>query len=162
MNLAEATNQTPEFSLSGKTLPAKVVACYDGDTFNAVLPLGETFWKFSCRMGGYDTPEMKPPKDKKDRDVEKARAIKAKQALLTHLCTSVTLEGTPDNKQLDALVNQNTKVIQLVCGIFDKYGRLLVEVPHETSGTVNQWMIDNGYGYKYEGGTKDTTFATKV
>ncbi len=160
MNLAEATAQVPEFSLSGKTLPAKVVACYDGDTFHAVLPLGESLWKFSCRMGGYDTPEMKPPKDKKDREIEKARALKAKQALLSQLCSSVPLEGAFENKQLDALIDKNTKVIQLICREFDKYGRLLVEVPCEI-GTVNQWMVEKGYGYKYEGGAKDATFATK-
>jgi endonuclease YncB( thermonuclease family) len=160
--LLKATAAIPEFTLNGRTLPAKVVSCYDGDTFHAVIPLAEgQIWKFACRMTGYDTPEMKPPANKPGRDLEKARAMKAKQALMSHVCTGVDMSKDADKKVLGEIAAKNTKIIQLVCKEFDKYGRLLVEVPlADASGTVNDWMVKNGHGYAYDGGKKDTSFAT--
>ncbi len=160
--LKSSSAAVPEFSLSGKTLPAKVVACYDGDTFYAVIPVENQLWKFNCRMAGYDTPEMKPPANKPGREIEKARALKAKQALLSHVCSDVGLAKDMDKKYMDEAVSKNTKIIQLICKEFDKYGRLLVEIPMEdgTAGTVNDWMVKNSYGYSYDGGKKDVSFAT--
>ena len=159
--LADATMAVPEFSLAGKTLQGKVVSCYDGDTFQAVLETPFGLWRFSCRMGGYDTPEMKPPKTKPNRDLEKARALKAKQALLLHLVDGITLTTSPTNPELDAIVTQNRRTVAIVCKEFDKYGRLLVEVPLGVGDTVNAWMVREGYGYAYDGGTKDVDFATR-
>lgn len=114
-------------------------------------------------MAGYDTPEMKPPKTKPDRDVEKARAIKAKQALLTHLVDNSTPLGSiTTNAELDAAVAKNRRTIPIQCKEFDKYGRLLVEVVLEGVGSVNGWMVREGFGYTYDGGAKDATFATRT
>jgi endonuclease YncB( thermonuclease family) len=156
--LSEATADIPEFSLNGRTLNAKVVSCYDGDTFSAVIPLGEQLWKFNCRMAGYDTPEMKPPASKPGREIEKAKALKAKQALLSHVCDGITEYGTYTKHELNAAIVASKRVIELRCGEFDKYGRLLVEIQLAGDGaatTVNEWMIEKGYGYRYNGGTKD-------
>jgi endonuclease YncB( thermonuclease family) len=75
-------------------MPAKVVACYDGDTFHAVVELEGTLWKFPCRMAGYDTPEMKPLKTKEGRETEKAKALAAKQALMSKVCSEISI-ATP-------------------------------------------------------------------
>jgi endonuclease YncB( thermonuclease family) len=158
--LKSSSAAVPEFSLSGKTLPAKIVACYDGDTFYAVIPVESQLWKFNCRMAGYDTPEMKPPANKPGREIEKARALKAKQALLSQVCSDVGLDKDMDKKRMDDAVTKNTKIIQLICKEFDKYGRLLVEIPMEDGSTVNDWMVKTGYGYAYDGGKKDVSFAT--
>jgi endonuclease YncB( thermonuclease family) len=161
--LSEATADTPEFSLNGRTLSAKIVACYDGDTFYAVLPLGEQLWKFNCRMVGYDTPEMKPPANKVGREIEKAKALKARQALLSHVCDGITETGTYTKHELNEAIASNKRVIEIRCKEFDKYGRLLVEIPLLASGTtVNEWMVEKGYGYNYSGGTKDNTFGVKL
>ncbi len=166
MSLVEATMAIPEFSLAGRTLQGKVVSCYDGDTFHAVLETAFGLWRFSCRMAGYDTPEMKPPKNKPDRDVEKARAVKSKHALLTKVANGIPeLTTTPTNAELDACILRNRRVVSIVCKEFDKYGRLLVDIPMEGVegvGTVNAWMVREGHGYAYDGGTKDTTFATRT
>jgi endonuclease YncB( thermonuclease family) len=160
--LLTATAAIPEFSLAGKTLPAKVVQCYDGDTFHAVVSLEGTLWKFACRVAGYDTPEMKPPKNKPDRDMEKARALKAKHALLTHVCSDIAaLDTTMTNPEMDARISKNTRLIEMQCMEFDKYGRVLVDVVLP-EGPVSKWMVEKGYGYAYDGGTKNTTFATKA
>lgn len=163
MDLAQTTAAIPKFSLAGKILPAKVVNCYDGDTFHAVIQLENKFCKFVCRVVGYDTPEMKPPKNKPDRDVEKARALKAKQALLTHVCSGVKpMEVTMTNAEMNACVAVNTHIIEMECKEFDKYGRVLVDVRLPENGCVSTWMVEKGYGYAYNGGTKDTSFATKA
>ena len=170
MSLIDATSATPEFSLAGKTMDAKVVTCYDGDTFYSVIDLFGQLWKFNCRAAGYDCPEMKPPKNKVDRDIEKERALRAKQAFISHLVSNIDMTSTYTNQELDRLVLSNKRLIRMTCKEFDKYGRLLVDIiPDEesrsngvTQATINDWMIDSGFGYRYDGGTKNTTFATKV
>ena len=158
MALADATAAIPAFTLA--TRPAKVVACYDGDTFEAVMDLDGKLWKFDCRMFGYDSPEMKPLKTAANREAEKIAALRAKIALLSFVCDGVDIACTYTNKELDDLVRKNKKIIELNCKEFDKYGRVLVEVNTvaETltapSSTVNSWMITNKFGYAYSGGTK--------
>lgn len=152
--LMNASASVPEFSLSGKITSAKVVSCYDGDTFQAVLHLGKDLWKFQCRMSGYDSPEMRPPLNTQNRLVVIENAVKAKHALLSQVIDTVDIHATYTNKQLDACVAQNKKLIQIHCKEFDKYGRLLVDVLLPNGSTVNTWMVENKYGYIYNGGTK--------
>jgi hypothetical protein len=56
--LEDCTKDTPEFSLCNLTLQGKVVECYDADTCKIALPLHNSFYKFTCRLNGIDTPEM--------------------------------------------------------------------------------------------------------
>ena len=53
------------FDLKDQTFNAKVVDVYDGDTCSIVIRLNNEWTKFKVRAYGYDTPEMKPPKDLK-------------------------------------------------------------------------------------------------
>lgn len=161
--LIDATVDTPAFTFAGTTHAAKVVSCYDGDTFEAVMYIGDKLWKFDCRMCGYDSPEMKPLKTVANREAEKIAALRAKIALLSFVCDGIEPTRPYTNKELNELVKRNKKVIELDCKEFDKYGRLLVEIniPQQSegkdvgsAGTVNDWMIANNYGYKYTGGTK--------
>jgi endonuclease YncB( thermonuclease family) len=161
--LSDATADIPKFTFAGTAHTAKVVSCYDGDSFEAVMYIGDKLWKFDCRMSGYDSPEIKPLKTAPNRDAEKAAALRAKTALLSFVCDGVDVARTYTNKELDALVKHNKKLIDLQCKEFDKYGRLLVDIPAAppaapaaaaTSSTVNSWMVANKYGYEYTGGTK--------
>jgi endonuclease YncB( thermonuclease family) len=165
--LVDATDKIPAFTLAGTTRPAKVVSCYDGDTFEAVMSFGDQIWKFDCRMVGYDSPEIKPLKSAVGREAEKLAALRAKIALLSFVCDNIDVSRPYTNKDLDALVKLNKRIIQINCKEFDKYGRVLVEIPimNQSGGSasggagssvesVNQWMVKNGYGYEYTGGTK--------
>ncbi len=92
--------------------------------------------KFKIRMDGYDSPEMKPPLSQVNRDKEIKEANKAKA-------------------ELEKLVLN--KVIDLECGKWDKYGRLLGKIYVNINNKkvyVNEYMIKNGFGYPYDGGTK--------
>jgi len=91
-------------------------------------------------MLGYDSPEMKPSLKHDNRDIEMESARQAKEALKEHIYN---------------------KIVILHCDKFDKYGRLLGTI--YTCGTccnppinINEWMIENKYGYPYDGGTKLT------
>ena len=48
------------------------------------------------------------------------------------------------------------KVIEVHCGDFDKYGRVLgtIYVNESDEQSINDLMIANGHGYAYDGGTK--------
>ena len=125
--LKAADNSIPLFSLNNQKYKAKVVNVYDGDTIKVVILFNNKLTRFSLRMTGYDSPELRTKNQN-----EKAAAIKARDALSSKI---------------------NNKIIDLHCGKFDKYGRLLGTV-YLKNLNINQWMIDNNYGYEYDGGTK--------
>ena len=83
-------------------------------------------------MNGYDSPEMKPPLADPNRDEIKEQAKKAKQALIDKI---------------------NDRPVLMKITNFDKYGRLLADL-YIDDEHINKWMIDNGYGYPYDGGKK--------
>lgn len=144
----------PLFSLEGLVTYAKLVKNYDGDTGDIVLVYNDTLMHVKARFYGYDTCEMKPPLSDPNRESKKARAVAAKQRLW-HLCT-----GTREQD------GQHTTLMKIKCGKFDKYGRLLVvalpeiyDISNKSNDelfeeSINNIMLTEGHGYKYEGGTK--------
>ena len=134
-------NKFNELSLKGKSVWGKVLSIYDGDT----LTIGIRVWgqNFSCkiRMLGYDSPEMKPRLNIKNRDEEIRKAHEAKDFL-------------------DNLIGDD-RMVWVEFKEFDKYGRALGNLynsdPNGCTGnqiSFNQQMINAGHGYPYEGGTK--------
>ena len=138
IELKELRKQTastcPFFTLKGQTMYAKVISVYDGDTCTVVLRLHGKFVKFRVRMLGYDSPEMKPPLNTPNRVnvVESAKVAKL---------------------ELEKLILN--KIVQIDCGDWDKYGRLLGKIYVGHKMCVNDYMLENGFGYKYDGGTKE-------
>ena len=134
--IKNATKETQEFSLCGLTLKGKVVECYDADTCKIVIPIKDSLYKFTCRLNGIDSPEMKPLLSvaNRDKEIEAAKAAKA---------------------ELEKLVLN--KIVVMECGKWDKYGRLLA-VLHVSDANkiinVNSHMILSGFGYRYNGGKK--------
>lgn len=143
--LRSATNDVPLFTLEGLVTLCKVVNVYDGDTCKIVLELNGHLAKFNCRMAGYDTPEMRPPRSQVDRDKEIAAAKKARDRL-----KELVMDGD----------DSGGKLVVVRCGEFDKYGRLLTELFLNEGDvemgvkSVNQILVDEGHGYEYNGGTK--------
>ena len=109
-----------------------VIKVYDGDTITIAAKVSRcssTFYKFSVRLRGIDTPEIKG----KTND-EKQAAIRARD----------TLSGKILHKSV------SLKDVK-----YDKYGRLLAEVYFQGKN-MNQWMLDNRLGIAYDGGTKES------
>lgn len=125
--LDEMDNTCPLFTLENQIHKCKVVNIYDGDTIKVVFPVFGTHYRWNCRLAGVDTPEMRTHNDK-----EKAYATKARDALR------------------EKILN---KIIEIHCGKFDKYGRLLGDLYFENKH-INQWLIDEKYAFPYGGKTK--------
>lgn len=126
IELLNADKNVPRFSLKGITVAAKCVAVYDGDTAQFVFRLapGQPLYRYSCRMTGYNSAEIK------GKTAEECAAAKIARDALR-----------------DQILN---RIVQLQIGDFDKYGRPLVTV---TLGyvNINSWMIIGGYGVEYDG-----------
>lgn len=110
----------------------RVVKVYDGDTITlaAMIPcMGNEPFKFSVRLRGIDTPEMKT----KDED-EREAAVIARDAVAS------MIDG---------------KIVSLADVATDKYGRLLADVIMPSSGrSLSEWLIEQRHAVAYDGGTK--------
>ena len=117
-----------EFSFIGDIKEAKVVSVYDGDTIKVVFKFADKLYKWNCRLEHVDTPELRT-KNVKEKKYGYIVRDKLREKILN-------------------------KVVNIKCNEFDKYGRLLIEILQDDDITINQWLIDNKYAFKYEGGTK--------
>ncbi len=133
---------TPIWSLDGKVIKVKVLKVYDGDTFWVALKLNGKVVRHKVRLYGIDTPEMKPPLAQKNRDKEIKAAKKAKEFV----------KDLIDNK-----------IVEMICGGWDKYGRLLGTIYIYEYGclpccykkfSLTDLLIKNRLGKPYYGGTK--------
>jgi len=138
----------------GKMVPPSRKSCYnfrvteinrvlDGDTIDVTIDLGfDLFKKERVRIAGVDTPE------KRTRDLEeKALGIDATNWLKKKL--EDTIAGDGDELSIRT---------ELVGGM-GKYGRLLGWLYiNEDTISLNEQMIDEGYAWEYDGGTKQKDF----
>lgn len=128
----------PTFTLQGCTVTAKPVNVYDGDTFKAIFRLPGTddmFVKMRCRIVGIDAPELRPPRSEPNRDV----IIREALASRNRLCQLLTgLENWVPS------CDAHTKLVELTCEGWDKYGRLLVRIPD-----IASIMVEEGHAEPY-------------
>jgi endonuclease YncB( thermonuclease family) len=154
-------NTTEEFSLNGKYLVTRVVDIYDGDTCTCVLNIFGNYYKFTIRLAEIDTCEMKSKNSETKNLANKARLR------LYELITKTSSENIDQHisrKELRDLLNCNTYLIKILCGEFDKYGRLLGSLfdisenvkPNDMSKSFNHILIREKLAYEYKGDTKLT------
>jgi micrococcal nuclease len=110
----------------------KVIKVYDGDTITVGAILYDVAYRFSVRLDGIDTPELKGP--------HKDKAILARDELSNLIMNKMVSLKNIGN---------------------EKYGRILADV-YLGDLHVNQWMKEKGHAVEYHGGTKDTTPPTSV
>ena len=138
----------------GAMVPPSRKSCYnfrvieinrvvDGDTIDVTIDLGfDLYKKERVRVAGVDTPE------KRTRDLEeKELGIEATNWL------KEALDG--------AIAGDDDLVIrtELVGGV-GKYGRLLgwLYIGGDAATSLNEQMIEEGYAWAYDGGTKQKNF----
>lgn len=144
------------FSLEGREIKAKITNVYDADTCRAVFYLADKLVKYTIRLKGIDTPEIRPRKTVEFREQEIKAAKKSRNRFI-QLCTdqSIEIEKEYKKKEIQNLIDNNKKIVILKCHEFDKYGRLLATIYEDTNkNSFNQTLIDEGYAYGYNGGTK--------
>ncbi len=137
----------------GAMVPPSRKSCYnfrvteitkvlDGDTIDVIIDLGfDLSKKERVRVAGVDTPE------KRTRDLEEKELGLDATAWLKD-----KLEGAIDGD--DDLIIRT----ELVGGV-GKYGRLLGWLYiGDSSVSLNEMMIEEGYAWSYDGGTKQKNF----
>lgn len=147
--------KTPNWTLTGKEMWARVVDVYDADTLTLILPLEFGYYKFSCRVYGIDTAEIKSKLDD-----NKITANKAKNRIL-ELCgvKNIQLDKLYSRKETQAMLNSQVYLVYVKCREWDKYGRLLIDVYNDIyNSRVNlaDILIGEKLAYAYFGGTKLT------
>ncbi len=158
---------TNEFSLNKQYLKCRVVDIYDGDTCTCVLPLFGEFFKFTIRLAEIDTCEMKSKSN-----TNKELALKARMCLFDLITNdsykNKNLDLNISRKDMREKLNTNVYLIHILCGEFDKYGRLLgwlfplaeINDPNDPSTDIiqkksfNHLLIKEGVAYYYKGDTK--------
>ena len=142
------------FSLNGKTFNGKIVDVYDGDTCTIVIILDGKLIKFKCRCNGYDSPEMRPLKSIPNRDKVIENANKAKNFFINNVSNlKLDINKVYTKNELKELFLKNNMLIEIKAYNWDKYGRLLAAF-YNNNININDMMIEKGYGYAYDGGTK--------
>ena len=114
----------------------------DGDTIDVTIDLGfDLYKKERVRVAGVDTPE------KRTRNLEeKALGLDATAWIKDHL------EGAIDGDD-DLIIRTELD------GGVGKYGRLLGWLYiGDATVSLNEKMIDEGYAWAYDGGTKNKNF----
>jgi len=108
----------------------KVIKVYDGDTITIAAKLPNTdgpIYRFSVRLDGIDTPEIKGKSQ-----AEKELAIQARDVL------HELIYG---------------KIIELRNVSNEKYGRILADV-YLGELNINQWLVSENLAVLYDGGKK--------
>lgn len=134
-------------TFQGVTRLAKLTDIYDGDTFTIITNLcdGEKLYKYSIRLYGIDTPELKPRYCTADRELH-IRAAKHVRDLLKDSYPVGTMFYVDFEKE-------------------EKYGRVMGTIWTAHQGmfgiggwkkgkNICQWLIDNKYALSYGGATK--------
>ena len=108
----------------------RVIKVYDGDTITIASTIAiknSPLYRFSVRLNGIDTPEIKG-----SDEIEKRVALMARDALSEKILY---------------------KDVELINVKTEKYGRLLAEVVFNGEN-MNEWMISKRFAVEYDGGTK--------
>jgi endonuclease YncB( thermonuclease family) len=154
-------NSTPHFTLNGNKMWGRVVSLYDGDTLTISLNVFNNMFKFSVRMSGIDTCEIKSKNDK-----NKELACYARSRLLSLITDKDVSEMSllNDRRKINNYLNKNVYMVWVECLEFDKYGRLLANIYNDNENNIvgidgnsfSAILIREKLAYEYKGDTKMT------
>lgn len=137
---------TPFFSLNGIFTICRIVDVLDGDTITVIIPLHNDFYKFTIRLYGIDTCEIKS----KDTNIHQ-KGIDAKNKMISLLCCSNNLETINCNiltkKEIKDFFTTNFVIAYISCKEFDKFGRTLADIFLYNSNQENLQQIENSISY---------------
>jgi endonuclease YncB( thermonuclease family) len=125
--LEKETDSGPLFSFNGKTIYAKCVSVYDGDTVTVKFLYRGECLKYKVRLMGIDTPELR---------TKNAQEKELSQKIREHVAIMIL-----------------NKIIKLKCYDFDKYGRILADI-YVSDICVNEYLLSRKFAVRYDGDTK--------
>ena len=134
-------NNTPSFSLQNLECYCRVVKIHDGDTFTIILPVFNSFYRFSVRLVDIDTCEIKS-----NNPSCKMIATNARKRLF-ELVTKQTSDLS------DSFLSDNVNLVYIKCKDFDKYGRLLGDIykTGDDDKSFSEILIEEKLAYFYDG-----------
>lgn len=151
-------DNTENFSLKDRCVKCRVVDIYDGDTCTCVIPFNGNFYKFIIRLADIDTCELKST-----NMAVKEHAYKARLRLYRLITKDMSnIELNISRKELRKKLNANVYIVNLKCGDFEKYGRLLGWIydinmtKYNYDTTYNNILVQEKLATLYDGGTKLT------
>lgn len=120
-------NSIERWTLKGKVCAGIAVSIYDGDTFDAVVQIGDgDIKRLTIRMLGYNSPEIKVSRSL--GEVERLRNHEAAVQARDHLW--------------ELLGGAEKALLRLECFDWDKYGRLLARVYRVREGDcIQNWYF---------------------
>jgi endonuclease YncB( thermonuclease family) len=130
-------NNTPEFIFAdGLIKLVKVIDVYDGDTITVAMCIhpnncdNSLVYKFKIRLYGYNTEEIKQPKNDPNRNEKKEWAIYQR------------------NWIREQILN---KLVLLECLGYDKYGRILgkIYLDYNRTQCINNIIVNKGIAPAY-------------
>lgn len=134
----------PRFSIQDRR-QVRVVSLHDGDTITCVFApfITGDYYMFNVRIAGIDTPELK--------GTTRDKALDARQRMFELLTLRFDINTRQFRKKdFDIFFKDNYVEAIIECQGFDKYGRLLGDIPN-----IRQTLIQEGHAYSYDGGTKN-------
>ena len=142
-------NTTSPFSLKNTECYARVVQIHDGDTLTAILPVFGSYYRFSVRLNGIDTCEIKSKNEATQKLSVNAR---------NRLVNVVTGRIASEIGDVKRYLMNNVALVYVKCNDFDKYGRVLATVCKSLgdSKSFSDILVNEKLAYVYEGKTKLT------
>lgn len=143
--------ETPLFSLKGVRTWCRLVDAYDADSLTVVMPFAGGLTKFTTRLYGVDTCEMKS-KEAGNKEL----AMRARNRVLQVACGLEEPPAVVKRKEVQKLLADQVVLLWVECMEMDKYGRVLCDVYVGGRGGVNlaELLIAEKLAYAYHGGTK--------
>jgi endonuclease YncB( thermonuclease family) len=150
------TDKTESFSMKGIKCYCRIVKAYDADTINVILPLGNGYYKFSVRINGIDTCEMKAKNKKNKEYAQKARDRLFE--LVTDITVDPNLDETKKKKFIQDQLRKEPYMVWIECDDMDKYGRILgtIKKSEESTESFSDILLKEHLAYAYGGATKLT------
>jgi endonuclease YncB( thermonuclease family) len=138
---------TPGLSINGLKCYGRLIDVYDGDTVKVILPTFNSYYKFTIRLNGIDTCEIKS-KDK----ILQENGIKARDRVLELL----TNNKKDTKKDIKNLLESEVFLVWVECFDNDKYGRILANIYKDENEkkSISEILLEEKLAYSYEGKKK--------
>jgi endonuclease YncB( thermonuclease family) len=154
---------TEQFSLNGISTFCRVVDILDGDTITCIIPILNNFYKFTIRLYGIDTCEIKS----KNLDIHN-KGLDAKNKIISLLCKSNNVDEFDSKltkKEMKDFLSNNFIIAYISCKEFDKFGRTLanvylydktkdIDAIIKKENCISYILIQEKLAYPYFGDTK--------
>lgn len=138
---------TPVLSLNGLKSYGRLIDIYDGDTIKVILPFLNSYYKFTIRLSGIDTCEIKSS----DKLLQE-NGIKARNRIFELL----TKNSINSKNEIKNILESDVYLIWVECLNNDKYGRILANIytDKNTTQNISEILLEEKLAYKYEGKKK--------